>query len=58
MRRIGYQGAYSVEFESFNYAKQILNNDMLAAARLAWDCVQQLLPPDKSSDVGDSLNLN
>jgi sugar phosphate isomerase/epimerase len=43
MHQIGYTGTYSVEFESFNYARRILNNDMLAAARLSWDCVQRLL---------------
>ncbi len=44
MREVGYKGTYSVEFESFNYARRILNGDMLAAARLSWDCVQRLLP--------------
>ena len=43
MHQIGYRGAYSVEFESFNYARRILGNDMLAAARLSWDSVQRLL---------------
>ncbi len=48
MRDIGYTGAYSVEFESFNYARRILKNDMLAAAKLSWDCIQRLLPEDQA----------
>ena len=43
MRDIGYDGIYSIEFESFKYYRQILSNDMFAAAKLSWDCVQKLL---------------
>lgn len=40
---IGYMGTYSVEFESFIYAKQILGGDWETAARISFDQVRQLL---------------
>lgn len=46
MREIGYGGVYSVEFESFNFARRVLHGDMLAAARLSWENIQRLLPRD------------
>ena len=43
MADIGYDGFYSVEFESFSYYRKVLHGNMLAAARISWDNVQALL---------------
>jgi sugar phosphate isomerase/epimerase len=43
MQEIGFEGVYSVEFESFFYYNKVLKGDMLAAARLSWENVQALL---------------
>ena len=43
MDEIGYDGYMSVEFESFNYYKQILNNDPEAAAAISMEHVKKLL---------------
>jgi sugar phosphate isomerase/epimerase len=42
MEGIGYDGFYSVEFESFFYYNRVLKGDMLAAARISWDSIQAL----------------
>ena len=43
MDSVGYDGAYIVEFESFFYWEKVLKKDMLAAAKISWDCVEALL---------------
>jgi sugar phosphate isomerase/epimerase len=43
MRDIGYDGFFSVEFESLSYWRRVLGGDMVAAARLSWELVQALL---------------
>ena len=39
---IGYEGYLSVEFESWEYYRQVLGNDPLAAARLSMDLLRVL----------------
>ena len=39
---IGYQGYLSVEFESWDYYRQILGNDPVAAARLSLELLGRL----------------
>lgn len=42
MRDIGYEGFYSVEFESFFYFDRVLKKDVFEAARICWKSVQAL----------------
>jgi sugar phosphate isomerase/epimerase len=47
VRDIGYEGYLSVEFESWEYYRQVLGNDPLAAARLSMELLAHLDPtPD------------
>ena len=40
---VGYEGYASVEFESFTYGRQILNNDPLKTAALSMEQVEILI---------------
>lgn len=43
MQDVGYDGCYIVEYESWFYYNKVLKGDMVAAARLSYDCVKALL---------------
>lgn len=43
MNAIGYDGFYSVEFESFIYYDRVLKGNMVAAAELSWKAIQALI---------------
>ena len=44
LKEVDYTGPLSVEFESYRYLDQVLNNDPIEAARLAMEQVRALLP--------------
>ena len=46
MQAIGYQGYYSVEFESFYYFDKVLKGDMLKAARISMENIRSLVGGD------------
>ena len=47
LEQIDYRGFCSVEFESFDYYRQVLRGDPEAAARLSMEQVTSLLGPSR-----------
>jgi sugar phosphate isomerase/epimerase len=43
LEEVGYDGYLSVEFESFKYYQQILDNDIKKVAELSWDNTKKLM---------------